>query len=155
MPMIQIDVVGRNQFVRAHELRPPVVVSDRCTFRVPSSRPGGRDHKIQLDDPELPLAYSCTCDAGLVGRPCWAIARVLDALEDLRAAGVYVCRDAASVRGALDDFAGALTRPTAAGFGAAGELVMLWSGQEPEAGMLYAISERAATPQAGTALDVP
>lgn len=139
MAMILIDGVGRKQFERAQELRSPVVVSDRRTFRVPSSRPGERDHKIQLDDPELPRAYSCTCDAGLMGRPCWAIARVLDALEDLRAAGVYVCRDAASVRGALDDCASALVPLATATFDERGNPTLLWGGEAPEAGLLYAV----------------
>lgn len=136
MSMILTSAIGGNQFDKARELMSPVVVSDTCTFRVPSSSRGERDHKLQLDDPELPGSISCTCEAGEMGKPCWAMARVLDALGALRAAGVYVCRGALSTRAALEESAGAIEPPMRAAIVGGGEMALLRMSATPLAGML-------------------
>lgn len=139
MTMILIHTIGINQYEKARRLMSPVVVVDSCTFRVPSESRGKRDHKIQLDDPERPTALSCTCEAGLMGRPCWAMARVLDAQEKLRANNIYVSRGAASSWVALEEEASALLPPPRAGI-YDGDLELIWGGEQPEPGMLYRIA---------------
>jgi hypothetical protein len=135
--MIQTQAVGGNQYEKARRLMSPVVVADSCTFRVPSDSRGKRDHKIQLDDPERPAAISCTCEAGAIGKPCWAMARVLDALEVLRANNVYVNRGAHSSWAALQAAASAVSTSPAAGI-VEGDLALIW-GDGPQAGVLYNI----------------
>lgn len=135
MAMIPTTQVGGNQFAKARGLMSAVVVIDSRTFRVPSSSRGERDHKIHIDDTERPRAVSCTCESGELGRPCWAMARVLDALETLRSANVYVCRGAASTREALEEAAGAVEPPLRAMF-LDGELALLRRSATPLAGMV-------------------
>ena len=141
MPTIPVRDITGNQFTKARTLLAlPVVVADACTYRVPSHSRGEKDHKIQLDDPERPGALSCTCEAGLMGSPCWAMARVLIALETLRTANVYVCRGAASAQAGLDYASGCIVPLATATFDEQGNPTLIWGGQQPEAELLYSIS---------------
>jgi hypothetical protein len=135
--MIPIQHLTGNQFEKARRLNAPVVVCDARTFRVPSSRRGERDHRLQLDDAERPHAVSCTCEAGERGRVCWAMARVLDALDELRACNIYVSPGAPSSWSASEAWAGALEPEPRAGI-VDGDLALMWGGH-PEAGVLYNI----------------
>src|SRR5436305_11041459 len=106
--MRSISAVGGSQFAKARMLKSPVAVIDPSTFRIPSSSRDERDHKVQLDDPENPAAVSCTCEAGEMGKPCWAMARALDALEVMRAGNIFVAPGAPSSWAALKYMASAL-----------------------------------------------
>lgn len=135
MPMISIQSIGGNQYEKARRLMSPVAVTDACTFRIPSSSRDERDHKVQFDDPELPGACSCTCEAGERGRPCWAMARALNALAALRKQNVYIWRGAASSWEALMSVASAIEQQPVAAI-VEGELALVW-GKEPRSGVLY------------------
>lgn len=135
--MIPISEVNGKQFQQAHALMSQVVISNSCVFRVPTSGPNERDHRIQLDDPEKPSACSCTCEEGVLGRPCWAMARVLDALESLHTANVYISRSVVSPLCGLPDVAEALV-PRARVVDDDGALELFWQ-RQPEAGMLFVI----------------
>jgi hypothetical protein len=138
--MIPVGDVTGNQFSKARQLLDvQVVACDSCTYRVPSHTRGEKDHKVQLDDPELPGMLSCTCEAGLMGKPCWAMARVLIAREVMRAANVWVSRGAASAQAGLEMAGGALVPVATATFDAEGNPVLLWGGEPPVAGLLYSI----------------
>jgi hypothetical protein len=136
--MIPIHRVGRNQFLKARSYSAPVVVIDSCTFRVPSSQGEGRDHKVRLDDPELPGLVSCTCDAGVHSAPCWAMAKVLLAHQLLLANRIYISRGAASVTSALRNESSAVEPPPRACF-VEGEPALLWE-SHPRANALYRVA---------------
>ena len=48
MTAIPVHLLGGRQFMKARTLAAPVVVVDARTFRVPSARDEGRDHRIQF-----------------------------------------------------------------------------------------------------------
>lgn len=137
MSMIPISEVGGNQFQKARELISQVVIINSCVFRVPSSGREERNHRVQLDDPEMPSTLSCTCEEGVMGRPCWAMARVLDVLEAFRAANVYISRSVLSPLCGLPDVAEALV-PRARVVDGDVELELFWE-RQPEGGMLFVL----------------
>lgn len=131
--------LGGNQFDKAFELyHLPVVARDFNSFLIPSSRdPGESDHLVRVDDPERPGTVSCTCLAGQVGRPCWAMARALIALDELREANVWIFRGAVSARAGREAAAGAVEPLSmAVGFTAAGDLALLERSETSLTGML-------------------
>ena len=140
--MIPVSLIEGNQFTKARGLlNLPVVATAACTFRVPSSSRGERDHKVQLDDPQHPGACSCTCEAGLMSQACWAMARVLLALAHLRAGNVHVFRGAESAQAGLEAAAGALEPLGPSTFHEDGDVGVLWRGQPPEAELLFSITD--------------
>lgn len=140
--MIPVASIRGNQYDRAFELyHLPVVATDLSTFRIPSSSdPGETDHLVCLDDPEHPRMVSCSCMAGQVGRPCWAMARALIALDALRQDNVWLVRGAESALAGIAAAAGAVT-PLAfdAGLTAGGDLALLTRSDTELAGMLLSI----------------
>lgn len=143
MSMIAVREIRGNQYDKAFELyQLPVVATDLCTFRIPSSSdPGESDHLVRVDDPERPGAISCTCMAGQVGKPCWAMARALIAQEELLEANVWLFRSAASAQAGRAAAAGALAPlPLAARITDRGELALMKSSETPLAGMMLSIS---------------
>lgn len=72
-----------------------------------------------------------------MGRPCWAMARVLDALDALRAAGVYISRSVISPLCGLPDVAEVLVPRVRVADGDT-DLELFWQ-RQPEAGMLFNI----------------
>lgn len=128
MAMILITEVGSNQFEKARRLKSPVVVIDSVIYRLPSSRKGERDHKVQLDDPENPRALSCTCEAGVMSHACWAMARVLDVIAVFREQHIYVSRGASSSWAGIADAAGALVPRLRLTVDEGGDVEMSWGG---------------------------
>jgi hypothetical protein len=143
MAMIPCSFIRGNQFDKAFEHYDlPVVATDLCTFRVPSSsEPGETDHLVRIDDPERPRAVSCTCMAGRLEKPCWAMARALVALDELLQANVWLFRGAASAQAGMAATAGALVPHALAMFDEAGEPVLSWRGVEPEVGLIYSTAK--------------
>lgn len=137
MPMITIEAIRGKQFLNALTSKSPVVVVDSLTFRIPPAGRGEREHKLQLDDQERPAACSCTCEKGLRGEPCWAMARVLAVLQVLRENNIYVSRGATSSWLALLTAAGAV-EPATASIVEGGDLALLWGGH-PEPGTIYVV----------------
>ncbi len=72
-----------------------------------------------------------------MGRPCWAMARVLDVLEAFRAANVYISRSVLSPLCGLPDVAEALV-PRARVVDGDVELELFWE-RQPKGGMLFII----------------
>lgn len=138
MAMILTTEVGSNQFDKARRLMSPVVVIDSVVYRLPSSRQGERDHKVQLDDPENPRALSCTCEAGVMNRACWAMARVLDVIEVFHSNSIYVSRGASSSWAGMADAAGAMVPRLRLTEDEGGDVEMHWGGQ-PQTGTIYVV----------------
>ncbi|MGB8510059.1 MAG: hypothetical protein WCD76_16895 [Pyrinomonadaceae bacterium] len=90
--MIPANLISDAQFLRARELNLPVTILDARTFLLPSAtRPSLTEHhRIEFDDPEGPRKFSCSCEAGMHGKPCWAAARALDVLVLLAANNVTI-----------------------------------------------------------------
>lgn len=145
MGMIPVARLAGNQYDKAFELyHLPVVATDLCTFRIPSSSdPGESDHLVRLDDPERPMAVSCTCIAGQLERPCWAMARSLVALDELRQANVWLSRSAPSADAGRASAAGAVVavEGAAGGFDEAGNPILLFHQRQPRAELLYTVSK--------------
>lgn len=138
MAMILTTEVGSNQFEKARRLNAPIVVIDSLIYRLPSSRPGERDHKVQLDDPENPRECSCTCEAGVMNRACWAMARVLDVIAVFRKHNIYVSRGASSSWAGIADAAGALVPRLRVRVDEGGDVEMSWGGH-PETKAVYVV----------------
>lgn len=139
MPMVSINRIGGKQLLNARTLKAPVIVIDSLTFRVPPAGPGEREHKLQLDDQERPSACSCTCEKGLKGEPCWAMARVLAVLTVLVENNVYVSRGATSSWLALLTAASAVERTAMARVAEGGRMDLIW-GEQPQPGLLYNVA---------------
>lgn len=136
MANIPIHLIGGNQFIKARTLQLPVVF-DGEVFRMPSSSGGEGEHVVRFDSAESPLVYSCTCRAGSMATPCWAAARALDVLTVLSVHNIYVGRPAAAPSpAALPATSGEPLRASIV----EGDLALIWGGEDPEAGVLYTIS---------------
>jgi hypothetical protein len=139
MAMVSINRVVSKQLLNARTLKAPVIVIDSLTFRIPPAGRGEREHKVQLDDQERPSACSCTCEEGLKGEACWAMARVLDVLKVFAENNVYVSRGATSSWQALLTAASAVERPATARVAEGGRMDLIW-GEQPQPGMLYNVA---------------
>lgn len=80
----------------------------------------------------------CTCEEGVMGRACWAMARVLDVLNTLRAANVYISRSVISPLCGLPDVAEALIPRARVIVDGDAELELFWQ-RQPERDMLFVI----------------
>lgn len=139
MPMIPAEHITGKRLLNARTAKAPVIVIDSLTFRIPPASRDEREHKLQLDDQERPAACSCTCEKGMRGEPCWAMARVLSVLTVLSANNIYVNRGASSSLQALLEAASAVEQPASARVGAGGDMTLNW-GEQPQAGVLYNVS---------------
>lgn len=138
MSMIPIQNITGKHLLNARTSKTPVVVIDALTFRIPPATHGEREHKVQLDDQERPAACSCTCGKGLMGKPCWAMARVLAVLNVLSVNNIYVNRRAESSWQALLAAASAVEKTASARVAAGGDMTLIW-GSHPEAETIYVV----------------
>ena len=139
MPMIPIDTISGKQLLNARNSKSPAVVVDSLTIRIPPAARGEREHKVQLDDQERPTACSCTCEHGLRGEPCWAMARALAVLQVLGSNRIYVSRGVTAAWLALAAAASAVEHTASACVSEGGDMDLLW-GEQPQAGLLYNVS---------------
>ncbi|HEY0169435.1 MAG TPA: hypothetical protein VGB98_00160 [Pyrinomonadaceae bacterium] len=93
--MIATKLISDTQFQKARaEMRPVRIVSDRAFVMPSSSRPHLKEwHRVEFDSAEEPHGYTCACEAGTFGQPCWAAARSLEVLLLLAANGVTLAAD--------------------------------------------------------------
>ncbi len=87
---VPIAALSGNQFMRARALFMPVVIIDARTYQIASATDEERVHVVQFDDADEPTACSCTCKAGVMRMPCWAMARALDALTIMGVHRIYL-----------------------------------------------------------------
>jgi hypothetical protein len=107
-PMITINQISDQTFLRARELSLPVNITGPASFILPSAtRPAFTEHhQVRFDSSTEPTAFACSCEAYRNNRPCWAAARALLILQLLAVNGVTLsftlaAPDAGGVRGAL------------------------------------------------------
>jgi len=89
---ISTNQISDTQFLKAREMMLSVQILDARTFLMPSAtRPGlSTHHLVQFDDALSPREYTCTCEAGEHGKPCWAAARALDVMVLLLAMNAHI-----------------------------------------------------------------